>query len=102
MSSQFTTHLPADSMARGDGGSGSPEQPVVLIAFAKIVVLAAALFLFTPPWLETLAQLAYGPAPQAWGLFRLVALVGSVALLADVVMLLRVWTRLLKHLARAD
>jgi hypothetical protein len=102
MPSQSTTHFPADSIRRGDGGSVSSDQPVVLIAFAKLVVMTGILVIFTPAWLELMAQLAYGPPPQAWGAFRVVALLGSIGFLALAAMILRVWTGLLKHLARAD
>ena len=102
MSSQYTTHFPVDSIPRGDGGSGGSEQPVVLSAFAKLALMAAALRILTPAWLEVMAQLVYGPAPQAWGMLRIVALVGGTGLLAVAVMFLRVWTGLLKQLARMD
>ena len=102
MSSQLTTHFPVDAIPRGDGGSGGSEQPVVRVAFAKLIVMAGALILFTPAWLDLVGQLAYGPPPHAWGAFRVVALAGSVGFLALGVMFLRVWAGLLKHLARAD
>ena len=102
MSSQYTTHFPVDSIPRGDGGSGGSEQPVVLSALAKLALMAAALLVVTPAWLDVMAQLAYGPAPQAWGMLRIVALVGGTGLLAVAVMFLRVWTGLLKQLARMD
>ena len=102
MSSQITAHFPADSVPRGDGGARSPERPVVLIAFAKLVLMAGALVVLTPLWLDVLSQLAYGPPPQAWVTLRVVALLGGAAWVVLAGLILRVWTRLLKHLARAD
>lgn len=102
MSSQYTAHFPVDSIPRGDGGSGGSEQPVVLSAFAKLALMAAALLIITPIWLDVMAQLVYGPAPQAWGTLRIVGLVGGTGLVAVAALFLRVWTGLLKHLARLD
>lgn len=102
MSSQLTTHFPVDAIPRGDGGSGSSEQPLVLIAFAKLIVLAGALLVFTPAWLNLMGALAFGPPPQEWAMFRILALVGSAGVLAAAAMFLKVWTDLLKYLARLD
>lgn len=102
MSSQSTTHFPVDAIPRSVGGSGKSDQPVVIVAFAKLVIMVSALAIFTPPWLDLLRELAYGPPPQAWGTLRVVALAGSAAWLALGLMTLKVWTGLLKFLARAD
>lgn len=103
MSSQFTAHFPADSIPRGDGGSGGSEQPVVLPALAKLTLMAAALIVLTPIWLQTLAGLAYDSTTfQAWGILRIAALVGGAGFITVAVMFLRVWTGLLKYLARRD
>jgi hypothetical protein len=106
MYSYQTTHFPADAMPRGgttaDGSSDRAEQPVVLWAFAKLVLMVAALVILTPGWLDLLGELAYAPPPQAWGTLRLVALGGSAGFFTLAVLILKVWTGLLKHLARAD
>jgi hypothetical protein len=102
MSSQFTTHYPAETLPRRVGAPGSAEQPVVLLAFAKLVVMAAAMVLFTPFWLEQVADFATGPGPQSWLALRFAAFGGVAALLVLAVMILKVWTGLLKHLARLD
>ena len=106
MFTHYSTHVPADAMPRGATGSAvqSPqaEQPVVLIAFAKLVLMVAMLVTFMPLWLEMLGQLAYGPPPQAWGALRLLAVGGAGGFMILGLLILKVWTGLLKHLARAD
>lgn len=102
MSSQLTTHFPVDAIPRGDGAPRNPEQPVVLLAFAKLIVLAGALAIFTPAWLDLMTALANGPQTQSWVMLRLVALVGGAGVLAAAGMFLKVWADLLKHLARLD
>lgn len=102
MSSQHTTHLPVGSTPMGAGASECSERPVVLIAFAKLILLAGVLAVFMPPWLTLMGDLAYGPPPKAWDAFWVIALTGGGGLLAVMVMFLKVWTRLLKRLARAD
>jgi hypothetical protein len=102
MSSQFTTYNPAETLSRRVGAPGSAEQPVVLLAFAKLVIMVAAMVLFTPFWLDQLAGFATGPGPQAWLALRFATFGGFAALLVLAVMILKVWTGLLKHLARRD
>jgi hypothetical protein len=101
MSSQSTTHLPQGTIPRGDGRSGTPEQSVVFIAFAKLVFLAAALTILTPAWLDLVAHFASESSPQTSGMLRVVSFAGSAGFLAGVAIFLRVWTGLLKHLATA-
>lgn len=106
MSTHYTTHFPADAIPRRtpDSARQGPqaEQPVVLIAFAKLVVMVAALVTFTPLWLDLLVQMAYGAPPQAWGALRLLAVGGAAGFMVLGLLILKVWTGLLKHLARAD
>ena len=102
MSSQFTAHFPADSIPRGDGGSGGSERPVVFPALAKLALMGAALIVLTPIWLQVIAALAYGPTPAAWGTLRLVALAGGAGIIAVAALYLRIWIGLLKYLARRD
>jgi hypothetical protein len=102
MSSQFTTHHPAGTLPRRVGAPGSSEQPVVLLAFAKLVVMVAAMLLFTPFWLDQVAGFAAEPGPQSWLALRFAAFGGIGAMLVLAAMILKVWTGLLKHLARLD
>ena len=100
MSRQYSSHYPVDAMPGGVGNANAPEKPMVLVAFAKIVVLVGALLLFAPSWLEVLRDMAGGPPPVAWHSLR-VAVLGGIALMVTVaVLVLKVWSGLLKHLAR--
>ena len=101
MSSQSTTHFPVDGIPRGDGASGQADQPVVLLAFAKLIILVGFLTVFTPAWLDMLRELAEGHSSQ-WGTLRVVALVGAAAWIALGALAVKVWVGLLKFLARAD
>lgn len=100
MSSQSTTRFPVEAFLRGFGRSGSSEQPVVLLAFAKLVVIAGFLALFTPAWIELSRELA--GSSQSWSTLRLVALSGATVWIAAVALAVKVWVGLLKFLARAD
>ena len=102
MSSQHTTHFPAPAMPSGDGKTANPEQPVVLVAFAKLVLMTGALVLFMPFWLDVLQDLVAGSPPQAWGALRVVVVGGAAAIVLLAVLSLKVWAGLIKHLARAD
>lgn len=106
MISHYTTHFPADAMPRSTTGSEAnsqqAEHPFVLIAFAKLVLMVGLLVTFMPQWLDLLGQMAYGPPPQAWGALRLLAIAGAAVFLGLGLLILKVWTGLLKHLARAD
>ena len=102
MSSYHTTHFPADAMPRGDRVADRAEQPVVLVAFAKLVLMASALVILTPLWLELLGDLAYRQPDPSWAAVRLLALGGGIGFMAVCLLILKVWTGLLKHLARAD
>jgi hypothetical protein len=77
------------------------EKPVVLLAFAKLVVLVGALAIFTPAWLELLGELA-DPQSHAWGTLRIVTLSGAAAWIALGALAVKTWVRLIKFLARAD
>lgn len=103
MSSQFTAHLPAGSIRVGDGGSAKSEQPVVFSALAKLTLMAVALIVLTPLWLQWMAKFAPESSTfQAWGTLGLVALIGGGTLIMVAVTFLRVWTGLLKYLALRD
>jgi hypothetical protein len=102
MSSPSTTHFPMGTLPRGDGASASSEQPVVLIAFAKLVILVGALAILTPAWLDLLGELADAQSSRAWGTLRVVALFGAAAWIAMGAMAVKVWVGLIKFLARAD
>lgn len=100
MSRHYSSDYPVDAMPGGVGQADAPEKPVVLVAFAKIVVLLGALFLFAPSWLGVLSDLADGPPPVAWHSLRLAALGGIALMVTVAVLILKVWSGLLKHLAR--
>ena len=102
MSSPSTTHFPMGTLPGGDGASATSEKPVVLIAFAKLVVLVGALTIFTPAWLELLGGLADPQSSRAWGMLRVVALTGAAAWITLGALALNVWVGLIKFLARAD
>jgi hypothetical protein len=102
MSSPSTTHFPMGTLPRGDGASAVAEKPVVLIAFAKLVVLMGALAIFTPVWLELLGELADPQSARAWGTLRVVALTGAAAWFTVGALALNIWIGLIKFLARAD
>jgi hypothetical protein len=102
MSSQSTTHFPVGTLPRGDGAPASSEQPVVLFAFAKLVVLVGLLAILTPPWLDLLGELAGAQSSGAWGMLRIVALTGAAAWIMLGALAVKVWVGLLKFLARAD
>ena len=98
MASQYTTHYAADSLARADVRTGSPDHPTVLLAFAKLVLIGGALALFTPFWLDLLQVLV----EDNWGALRLVALGGGAGIIVLAALFVGVWAGLLKYLARAD
>ncbi len=102
MSSPSTTHFPLGALPGGDGASAVSEKPVVLIAFAKLVILAGALAIFTPAWLELLGELADPQSSRAWGTLRVVALTGAAAWITLGALAVKVWVGLIKFLARAD
>lgn len=102
MSSQCTAHHPVGTLPRRVGAPGSAEQPVVLLAFAKLVVMVAAMLLFAPFWPDQIAGFAAEPGAQSWLALRFAAFGGVSAMLVLAVMILKVWTGLLKHLARLD
>lgn len=102
MSSPSTTHFPVGTLPRGGGASASSDQPVVLFAFAKLVVLVGALAILTPAWLELLGELADPQSSRAWGTLRVVALSGAAAWITLGALTVKVWVGLLKFLARAD
>ena len=102
MSSPSTTHFPMGTLPGSDGASATSEKPVVLIAFAKLVVLVGALAIFTPAWLELLGELADPQSSRAWGMLRVVALTGAAAWITLGALALNVWVGLIKFLARAD
>jgi hypothetical protein len=100
----YTTYFPADAMPRA-ANTGEPitrraERPFVLLAFAKLVLMVGALVIFAPAWLDLLREMA--DAPQGWGSHPVAVLAGGAAVITLGVLILKVWTGLLKHLARAD
>ena len=102
MSSPSTTHFPAATLPGSGGASAPSDQPVVLIAFAKLVVLVGALAILTPAWLGLLVELADPQSSPAWGTLRVVALSGAAAWITLGVLAAKVWVGLIKFLARAD
>ncbi len=102
MSSQSTTHFPAGAIPRGDSASAQSDQPVVLLAFAKLVVMVGVLAILTPAWLDLLRELADTHSSQAWGALRVVAFGGGAAWITLGALTVKVWVGLLKFLARAD
>ena len=102
MSSPSTTHFPMGTLPGGDGASAVSEKPVVLIAFAKLVVLLGALVIFTPSWVELLGELADAQSSRAWGTLRMVALTGAATWIALGALAARTWVGLIQFLARAD
>lgn len=102
MSSPSTTHLPMGTLPGGDGLSATSEKPVVLLAFAKLVVLVGALAIFTPAWIELLGELADPQSSRAWGTLRVVALTGGAAWITLGALAVSTWVGLIKFLARAD
>ena len=102
MSSPSTTHFLVGARPRSGAASSHSEQPVVLLAFAKLVLMIGALAIFTPPWLDLLGDLAQGSSSEAWRAFSVLGLAGGTVWLGLGVLILKVWTGLLKHLARAD
>jgi hypothetical protein len=101
MSSPSTIHLPADAIPRRANVSGTGERPVVLLAFAKLVLLIGSADFLGPIWLALVGEALAAPN-ESWLALRLLVLSGSVSLLAIAMMALKVWTRLLKHLALAN
>jgi len=102
MSSQSTTHFPVETLPLGDGAPASSEQPVVLLAFAKLVILVGLLAVLTPPWLDMLGELARAQSSGAWGTLRIVALTGAAGWIVLGALAVKVWVGLLQFLARAD
>ena len=105
MSSPSTVHVPADAIPRaayhtGTKGSPGEERPVVLIAFAKLVLLIGSLVLLAPIWFAMAAEAAAGPGP--WIPLRFLVVAASLGIFAFALMALKVWAGLLKHLALAD
>jgi hypothetical protein len=100
MSSQSTTRFPVEAFPRGVGTSGSSEQPVVLLAFAKLIVIAGFLAIFTPAWMDLSRELA--ATSHTWDTLRVVALAGAAVWIGMGAMAVKVWVGLLKFLARAD
>jgi hypothetical protein len=100
----YNSHFPADAMPRaanpGDPITGRAERPFVLLAFAKLVLMVGALVIFAPAWLDWLREMT--DAPRAWGPLPAAALAGGAAVVTLCLWILKVWTGLLKHLARAD
>jgi hypothetical protein len=90
------------ALPRGGGASASSDQPVVLIAFAKLVVLIGTLAILTPAWLDLLGELADPQSSGAWGTLRIVALSGAAAWITLGALAVKTWVGLLKFLARAD
>jgi len=105
MSSPSTIHVPSDAMPPAGYLAGSRERPVqgrpvVLIAFAKLVLLVGSLVLLAPIWFAMAGEAASGPGP--WIPLRFLVVAASVGLFAFALMALKVWAGLLKHLAQAD
>ncbi len=98
MASQHPIPFSAETLTGRAGKTGNQEPPVVQLAFAKLVILGAALALFTPYWLNLLL----GLVEVNWVALRLVTLGGSALVVALAVLFVKVWVGLLKHLARAD
>jgi hypothetical protein len=117
MASQFSTHFSENGFARGAsqigksagnaelvgqagqvGRQGQSEQPIVLLAFAKLVLIGGALILFMPFWLDVMRALVDG----SWVALRLVAVGGGAGIVVLGALFVKVWADLLKHLARAD
>ena len=105
MSLHSTLHVPADAMPQaahyaGDKERPVKERPVVLIGFAKLVLLVGSLVLLAPIWFAMAGEAAAGPGP--WIPLRFLVVAASVVIFAFALMVLKVWADLLKHLAQAD
>ena len=105
MSSPSIIHVPADAMPRPghfnvNNERGDEKRPVVLIAFAKLVLLVGSLVLLAPIWFAMAAEVASGPGP--WIPLRFLVVGASLGIFAFALMALKIWAGLLKHLALAD
>jgi len=102
MSSILSSHAPADRLSDRLSSTrpttGTAESPVVLLRFAKLVVVFAALALLTPYWLDLMHQLGVA---QSWYSLRLVAIFGGAGVLTLLVVAVSLLAAQLKHLARA-
>jgi hypothetical protein len=105
MSSSSISHLPSDAIPQDAARpvqAPAKQKPVVLQAFAKLVLLVGALAVLTPLWLELLGGAASSEQPDSWIAVRVLVVTGSVGLFALGAIAIKVWTELLKYLARAD
>ena len=105
MSSPSTIHVPSDAIPSAgnfarDQKCPVEDRPVVLIAFAKLVLLVGSLVLLAPIWYAMAGEAAAGPGP--WIPLRFLVVAASVGIFAFALMALKVWAGLLKHLAQAD
>jgi hypothetical protein len=74
------------------------EQSAVLLAAAKLVLIAGALGilgLFMPMWLAKLVELG---AAESWYTLRLLALGGGAGIITLLVLVLKLWTNLVREL----
>ena len=97
MSSDYSSHVAADSMPQSDHVPGHSAQPVVVPPFAKLVIMVGALVIFTPPWLNLLVQLG---SAQSWYALRLLALGGSAGVVTLLVLIFKLSSGLLKTAGR--
>ena len=102
MSSSTTVHLPTDAIPSGADASRGQEPPVVLIAFAKLVLLVGTAVFLVPVWLALVGDAASGPVQDSWAALRLLVVGGSVVVFALLLTAAKVWLGLLKHLARLN
>jgi hypothetical protein len=98
MSSNLASHAPSDGPSSIRPTTGTAESPVVLLRFAKLVTVFAALALLTPYWLNLMHQLGVA---QSWYSLRLLAIFGGAGVLTLLVAAVSLLAAQLKDLARA-